>query len=86
MIGPLAYLAHDLEEALGSDRSNRILREPAPGYLIAFIYPITATLRTFLEKKGHSPEQVEKMQDAWRKSVVLQVVLWSQPYIVAGDF
>jgi len=26
------------------------------------------------------------MQDAWRKSVVLQVVLWSQPYIVAGDF
>jgi hypothetical protein len=55
-------------------------------YVIAFIYPITATLRPFLAAKGHSGEEVEKMQDAWRKSVIIQVALWSQPYVKDGDF
>jgi Protoglobin len=54
-------------------------------YLIAFIYPITATIRPFLEKKGHSAEEVEQMHDAWRKAVILQVALWSQPY-AGADF
>jgi hypothetical protein len=55
-------------------------------YVIAFIYPITATLRPFLAAKGHGDEEVDKMQDAWRKSVILQVALWSQPYVKEGDF
>jgi len=55
-------------------------------YLIALVYPITATLRPFLEKKGHSPQEVDAMQDAWRKSVLLQVALWSQPYAREGDY
>jgi hypothetical protein len=55
-------------------------------YLIAFIYPITATIKGFLAKKGHSAEEVDKMFHAWFKSVVLQVVLWSYPYAKAGDF
>lgn len=55
-------------------------------YMIAFIYPITATIRPFLENKGHSPEEVEKMFQAWFKSVVMQVSLWSQPYTKEGDF
>ncbi len=29
-------------------------------YLVAFIYPITATIKPFLEKKGDPPEVVEK--------------------------
>lgn len=49
-------------------------------YLIAFIYPITATIKPFLAKKGHAAEEVEKMYQAWFKSVVLQVTLWSAPY------
>jgi hypothetical protein len=49
-------------------------------YLIAFIYPITATIKPFLAKKGHGAEEVEKMYQAWFKSVVLQVTLWSAPY------
>jgi len=52
-------------------------------YLIAFIYPITATIRDFLARKGHAQEDVEKMHQAWFKSVVLQVALWSVPY--AGE-
>lgn len=55
-------------------------------YMIAFIYPITATMREFLARKGHSAEEVEKMHQAWFKSVVLQVALWLQPYIKEGDF
>jgi hypothetical protein len=48
-------------------------------YLVAFIYPITATIKPFLTKKGHSPEDVEKMHQAWTKSVIMQVALWCHP-------
>lgn len=55
-------------------------------YMPAFIYPITFTLKPFLAKKGHSPADVEGMYQAWLKSVILQVILWSYPYVKAGDF
>lgn len=55
-------------------------------YLIAFIYPITATIRPFLAAGEHSDEEVEKMHQAWFKAVVLSVTLWSAPYAKAGDF
>lgn len=52
-------------------------------YLVCFIYPITATLREFLTKRGHSGEEVEAMHQAWFKAVTMQVALWSRPY--AGE-
>jgi len=55
-------------------------------YMIAFIYPITATIRQFLTAKGHNPEEVEKMHQAWFKAVVLSVTLWCQPYIRSSEF
>jgi hypothetical protein len=55
-------------------------------YIPALIYPVTATLKPFLEKKGHRPEEVEKMHQAWIKSIQLQVLLWGQPYMKEGDF
>lgn len=55
-------------------------------YMITFIYPITATVKPFLAKKGHSAEDVEKMHQAWFKSVVLQVTLWCYPYAKEGYF
>jgi hypothetical protein len=55
-------------------------------YLPTFVYPITATVKPFLAKKGHSAEEVEKMHQAWFKAVVLQVALWSRPYVREGDF
>lgn len=48
--------------------------------------PIVHTLRPFLEAKGHSASDVDKMQQAWLKSVLLQVTLWSYPYVNDGDF
>jgi Protoglobin len=55
-------------------------------HIIALVYPITATLRPFLEAGGDPPEKVEAMQDAWRKSVLLQVALWARPYCTPGDW
>jgi len=50
-------------------------------YIIAFVYPITATMRDFLAKKGHSNDQVEAMHQAWFKAVTLQAALWARPYV-----
>lgn len=55
-------------------------------YIPAFIYPITFTLKPFLAKKGHSAAEVEAMYQAWLKSVILQVILWSYPYVKEGDY
>jgi hypothetical protein len=54
--------------------------------LFALIFPVTVTLRPFLAKKGHAAEDVEKMYAAWVKSCLLQVTLWSYPYVKDGDF
>jgi len=55
-------------------------------HLFAVVFPVTFTLRPFLARKGHSAEAVEKMHAAWVKSCLLQVTLWSHPYIKEGDF
>jgi Protoglobin len=55
-------------------------------YLIVFIFPITATIKPFPANRGHDADEVEKMHDAWRKAVILQVALWSRPYVPEGDF
>jgi Protoglobin len=54
-------------------------------YIIAFVYPITATIKPFLAKGGHDPEEVDKMYNAWFKSVVMQVALWAYPYAKEGE-
>ncbi len=54
--------------------------------LFALIFPITFTLKPFLAKQGHSADEVEKMYAAWVKSCLLQVTLWSHPYVKDGDF
>jgi hypothetical protein len=55
-------------------------------FVLALFYPIIHTLRPFLAKKGHSSEDVEKMHQAWAKAVLLQVILWSQPYVKDNQF
>ncbi|MEM7310072.1 MAG: protoglobin domain-containing protein [Planctomycetota bacterium] len=55
-------------------------------YLPALAYPITATLKPFLAKGGHDAEAVERMHQAWIKSVLLQSILWSHPYVNEGEF
>ncbi len=57
-----------------SDQTHVPLR-----YLIAFIWPITATVRPFLAT-GSDPADLDAMHTAWFKAVTLTVCLWSQPY------
>lgn len=54
--------------------------------LFALTFPVTFTLRPFLANKGASPEDVDRMHAAWVKSCLLQLTLWSHPYIKDGDF
>jgi Protoglobin len=55
-------------------------------YIPALTIPVTTTLKPFLAKKGASAEDVEKMYNAWVKSVLLQSILWGQPYMKKGEF
>lgn len=55
-------------------------------YVNALIYPIYATIRPFLERGESDAGMVDRMHQAWLKSVILQVTLWSQPYLREGTF
>lgn len=55
-------------------------------YLLALAMPISITMKSFLARKGHSPEEVEAMHAAWTKSVLLQAILWCRPYANPGDY
>lgn len=54
--------------------------------LFLLVHPVTFTLKPFLAKQGHSAEEVDKMYAAWVKSCLLQLTLWSHPYVKEGDF
>ncbi|AOY02245.1 protogloblin ApPgb [Jeongeupia sp. USM3] len=55
-------------------------------YIPALTIPITTTLKPFLASKGASVADVENMHAAWVKSVLLQAILWSEPYVRDGAF
>ncbi|MBC7846335.1 MAG: protogloblin ApPgb [Flavobacterium sp.] len=55
-------------------------------YIPALTIPVTATLKPFLANKGASEENVEKMYNAWLKTVLMQTILWGQPYMKEGEF
>lgn len=54
--------------------------------LFLLVVPVTWTLKPFLAKHGHAPEDVERMWGAWVKSCLLQLTLWSRPYVREGDY
>ena len=55
-------------------------------YLVAFIVPITATMKGFLAANGHDAYTVEAMHAAWFKAVTLTVLLWCHPYVYREEF
>ena len=55
-------------------------------YVLALLIPITTTLKPFLASGGATAEEVDAMHQAWVKAVLLQVILWSHPYVRDGDF
>ena len=54
--------------------------------IFAFVPSIVIPIKPYLAKSGYSREVVERMYQAWWKSMVLQATLWCQPYFREGDF
>jgi hypothetical protein len=48
--------------------------------IIAFITVMNDTIRPQFAAMGHAAEEVEKMHNAWRRSMQLQVALFAEPY------
>lgn len=55
-------------------------------YMVSFIYPITVTIKQFLEKKNPSDKDLNGMYDTWFKAVTLTVILWCYPYVNKNEF
>jgi hypothetical protein len=82
---------HEIAKRHHSTKKNQTDGVDAPPiihyrYIVAFIYPITATIKSFLAKKGHSQADVDGMYNAWFKAVTLTALLWTHPYINKGEF
>lgn len=88
-----AWLDYQHEIGLRHHRTKKNTTDSAPSSahipfrdLFPLVFPITFTLRPFLAKGNQSAEELEKMYHAWLKSCLLQVTLWSYPYVQQGDF
>lgn len=83
-----AWLAY--QEEVGKrqtpDKKNQTDHAQTPSvvplrYLIAFSAIIWTTLRPFLEGGGCNTSEIQSIQDAWTKSMLLHLALWSRPYV-----
>jgi len=76
--------------SLGSDpspeRSMQAISMKLPGfrYLIALSFPLVATLRSLLVGAGLGHQDIERMQSALLKAILLQVALLSKLYVKEG--
>ena len=53
--------------------------------VIAFVPVMNETIKPYLALKGHSAEDVDRMHQAWCKSLQLQLALWVKPYMESGQ-
>jgi hypothetical protein len=88
-----AWLDNQHELALRHHRTKKNLTDGAQAsalvpqrYLSALVIPVTTTLKPFLAAAGHTPAEVDAMHAAWVKTVLLQTILWSEPYVRPGEY
>jgi hypothetical protein len=48
--------------------------------IIGFVAVMNQTIKPYLAASGHSAQEIEKMHQAWCKSMQLQIALWARPY------
>ena len=53
--------------------------------VMTFVAVMNMTMKQYLAAKGHPVEVVDRMHEAWCKSVQLQLALWIGPYANAGQ-
>ncbi|MFZ1643564.1 MAG: hypothetical protein WAV07_19465 [Candidatus Contendobacter sp.] len=73
---------------LPPDRSAQSFLTRLPGfrYLIALSFPLVATARVLLVASGLATQEVERMQTALLKAILLQVALLSKLYLREGSW
>jgi hypothetical protein len=49
-------------------------------YLVGFV-PVVLPVRGFFKEEIHDPVELEKLESAWTKAVLLHVTLWSRAYV-----
>lgn len=75
-----------LRHTLKKNKTDNVESVPVVFFrdLLGLYYPLLASLKPFLATTGARAEDVERMAAAWQKSVLLQLILWSQPYVRDG--
>ncbi len=53
-------------------------------YTIAFAAVVITSARSFLASSARSEDEVERMQAAWTRAVLLSIALWARPYTSEG--
>jgi hypothetical protein len=53
-------------------------------YLIGFSALVITSVRGFLAVSLRPTVEIDKMQEAWTRAVLLNVALWSRPYAAPG--
>jgi hypothetical protein len=83
----------DYQEEIGlrhtPDKKNRTDNAHTPSlvplrYVYAFTANVAVTARKFFIDAGVTGEELQKLQDAWLKTVMIHVTLWSRPYVKDG--
>jgi len=76
-------LRHTPEKKNVSDTANTASLVPLR-YLYAFAGVVALTVRRFFVEEGVSGDELLRLQDAWARTVLLHVSLWSRPYAREG--
>jgi len=76
-------LRHTPEKKNVTDSSDTPALVPLR-YLFAFSSLVARGARKFFIEEGVAGEELEQLQAAWSKAVILHVTLWSRPYTKDG--
>lgn len=54
-------------------------------YLVTLIHPMS-NIRFVLESSDFDDEEIDRIHEAWGKSLAIQVALWTRPYVAEEDW
>ena len=74
---------HEIAQRHTSAKKNRTDGVESTAFVplrdvVGFVAVLNDTMRPYLAKKGHVPEEVDGMHRAWCRSIQLQIALWGE--------
>jgi hypothetical protein len=73
-------LRHTSAKKNRTDQVTSTASEIGLRYVIAFVVPLTVTIRPFLAEEITNAEELEATYQAWFKAVTLTAAMWAEPY------